>query len=91
MTPVSDGKNVMHMLISIKKVGGVLHRATDFVLFGLQTRQAVGYDVKIWNGMKPDGGGAYSKYDKLVLKYRAFYRGWVDRVADATARPRRRE
>jgi len=81
VTPVSDGKNVMHMLISIKKVGGVLRRATDYVLFGLQTRQAAKFDVKIWNGMKPDGGGAYSKYDKLVLKYRAFYRGWVDRVA----------
>ena len=91
VTPVSEGKNIMHMLISIKKVGGALRRATDFVLFGLQTRQAAGYDVKIWNGMKPDGGGAYSKYDKLVLKYRAFYRGWVDRVAEATARPRHRE
>lgn len=50
------------------------------MLFGLQTRQAAQYDVKIWNGMKPDGGGAYSKYDKLVLKYRAFYRGWADRA-----------
>ncbi len=76
------------MLISIKRVGGALRRATDYVLFGLQTRQAVGYDVKIWNGMKPDDGGAYSKYDKLVLKCRAFYRGWVDRVAEATAQPR---
>ncbi|MDW9246461.1 putative phenylpropionate dioxygenase, large terminal subunit [Burkholderia cepacia] len=42
--------------------------------------------------MKPDGGGAYSRYDKLVLKYRAFYRGWVDRVAETGgARPHRRE
>jgi len=41
--------------------------------------------------MKPDCGGAYSKYDKLVLKYRAFYRGWVDRVAEPATRPRRRE
>jgi hypothetical protein len=41
--------------------------------------------------MKPDGGGAYSKYDKLVLKYRAFYRDWVDRVAEPATRPRRRE
>ena len=53
-------------------------REDQLPLMGLQ---AAGYDVKIWNGMKPDGGGAYSKYDKLVLKYRAFYRGWVDRVA----------
>ncbi len=80
VTPVSDGKNVMHMLISIKRVGGVLRRATDYLLFGLQTRQASGYDVKIWNGMKRDGCGAYGKYDKLVLKYRAFCRGWADRV-----------
>lgn len=80
VTPVSDGKNVMHMLISIRKARGVPRRAIDYGLFGLQTRQAAGYDVRIWNGMKPDGGGAYSRYDKLVLKYRAFYRGWVDRV-----------
>ena len=33
--------------------------------------------------MKPDGGGADSKYDKLVLKYRAFSRGWVDRGASS--------
>lgn len=37
----------------------------------------VGYDVRIWNGMKLDGGGVYSWYDKFVLKYCVFYCGWV--------------
>ncbi len=82
VTTVALDADVKYKLLqcSIRKAHGVLRRAIDYGLFGLQTRQAAGYDVRIWNGMKPDGGGAYSRYDTLVLKYRAFYRGWVDRV-----------
>jgi aminopyrrolnitrin oxygenase len=82
VTPVRDGETVMHMLIAIRKRAGLPRRLADLILYGLQTRVAASYDVAIWNGMQPDGGGAYSRYDRLVLRYRGFYRRWVDRVED---------
>lgn len=79
VTPVSDDKNIMHMLISIKGGGAPAPRDR---LHAVRTADQTGSAVRRQNlnGMKPDGGGAYSKYDKLVLKYRAFYRGWADRA-----------
>nr|AAD46368.1 PrnD [Myxococcus fulvus] len=81
VTPVDKEETVMHMLLAIKKGDGVVRSAANFILYGLQTWAAAGYDVAIWNSMKADGGGAFSKYDQLILKYRAFYRRWVNKVA----------
>ncbi|WIG92883.1 Rieske 2Fe-2S domain-containing protein [Myxococcus sp. SDU36] len=81
VTPVDKDETVMHMFLAIKKGEGVVGSAANFILFGLQTWAAAGYDVAIWNSMKSDGGGAFCKYDQLVLKYRAFYRRWVNKVA----------
>ena len=83
VTPVNEDKTVVHMLIAMKKASKLRQNALNYVLYGLQTKMAARHDVAIWNSMKPDGGGAYSKYDKLVLKYRAFYHSWVDKVAHA--------
>ncbi len=80
VTPVDKNETVMHMLITMKKADGMLRNAANLIMFGLQTRQAAGYDVAIWNSLKTDGGGAFSKYDQLILKYRAFYRRWVNKV-----------
>ncbi|KYF52562.1 Rieske 2Fe-2S domain-containing protein [Sorangium sp. So ce854] len=80
VTPVDKDETRLHVLITIKKDSSLLRSASNYVLFGLQTKVAAGYDVAIWNAMKSNGGGAYIKYDQLVLKYRAFYRSWVDKV-----------
>ncbi|MBU8900885.1 2Fe-2S ferredoxin [Corallococcus sp. H22C18031201] len=89
VTPVDKDETVMHMLLAIKKGSGVARSAANFVLFGLQTWGAAGYDVAIWNNMKSDAGGAFSKYDQLILKYRAFYRRWVNKVAQEQPSPMR--
>lgn len=80
VTPIADGETTMHMVIAIYKRAGWTRRLADLVLYGMQTRVAASYDVAIWNQMNAEAGGAYSKYDRLVLKYRSFYRSWVDRV-----------
>ncbi|WP_394829175.1 Rieske 2Fe-2S domain-containing protein [Pendulispora albinea] len=86
VTPVDTRENVMHALIAIPRRGRFRDLA-NYVLFGLQTKSAAGADVQLWNAMKPDGGGAFSRYDSLVLKYRSFYKQWVDRVGREPATP----
>src|SRR6218665_1000962 len=87
VTPVDKNETVMHMLITMKKADGAFRNAANLIMYGLQTRQAAGYDVAIWNSLKTDGGGAFSKYDQLILKYRTFYRRWVNKVGQEQPGP----
>ncbi len=82
VTPIDKEETRLHATIMVKKGDKFWRNVANYILFGLQTRVSVGDDVALWNAMKPTGGGAYIKYDQLVLKYRAFYRSWVNKVEE---------
>lgn len=80
ITPADDNELVWHGLIAIKKSGKISTDLINYIVFGVQSRLAAGQDVAIWNTMKSDGGRFFTRYDQVMLKFRAFYRSWVDKV-----------
>lgn len=78
VTPVAEMETVQQVLLLVKKTGSWWRNLAYYALFGLQTKGSGMQDVPIWNRMKPDGGGAYTKNDRGVLEFRKFYEKWVE-------------
>ena len=80
LTPVAENQTIARYTMMVKKTGFFLLDILYYVLFGWQHEVVAAEDVPIWDTMKPEKGGAYTKHDREVLKYREFYQSWVDRV-----------
>ena len=76
LTPIAENKTVWQLLVMLKKTG----KPWMDILYGLQGQVNSALDVPVWDTMKPDGGGAYVKADRGILKFREFYQSWVDKV-----------
>lgn len=79
-TPIAENKTIGHYLMTLKKTGKFWRDIPFYLLFGWQSRVVSAQDLSVWNTLKSDGGGAYVKHDRGVVKYRKFYQRWVDKV-----------
>jgi aminopyrrolnitrin oxygenase len=80
LTPLNQNESIWEVLVVSKKTSFFLQNLFYCLVFGLQNQISTGEDVPVWNTMKSDGGGAYIKHDRAVLKFREFYQTWVDKV-----------
>ena len=79
-TPVAKNKTVVKYLIMIKKSNFFWQNILNYLFVRWQNKITFMEDVMIWNNMKQDAGGAYTKHDRGVLKFMEFYQRWVDQV-----------
>jgi nitrite reductase/ring-hydroxylating ferredoxin subunit len=77
ITPVSENFTIQHFILMVKKTPSFWRNLAYYILFGLQSEASGRQDMPIWDKLKAAGGGAYTKNDLGVLKYRDFYNKWV--------------
>ena len=80
MTPVSATKTIWHALLMINKSGKLWLDTLNYFALGLQSKVSAVQDVKIFNTLNPERGGAYVMHDQSILKYRDFYQIWENKV-----------
>lgn len=80
LTPVAENQTIVQTLGMIKKTGNLARDIIEYIAFVWQSQHAIGQDVPILNALKSDGGGAYVKNDRLLLKFREFYRSWIGKT-----------
>ena len=80
LTPVAENQTIARYTMMVKKTGFFLLDILYYVLFGWQHEVVAAEDVPIWDMMKPEKGGAYTKHDRGILKFREFYQRWVNKV-----------
>ncbi|MCC5669181.1 aromatic ring-hydroxylating dioxygenase subunit alpha [Nostoc sp. CHAB 5784] len=80
INPIDENNTIEYTLNMIDKTGLFWHDLVSYVVFGWQNYFTSSEDIPLWNTMKPNGGGAYTKLDHTVLKYREFYQKWVNKV-----------
>ncbi|ARV57257.1 hypothetical protein BZZ01_00210 [Nostocales cyanobacterium HT-58-2] len=78
--PVAENETISEVFVTVKKTGKFWLDIVYYLVFGLRSKSGATQDVPVFNTIKPDGGGAYVKYDLGVLKFREFYQSWVDKV-----------
>jgi phenylpropionate dioxygenase-like ring-hydroxylating dioxygenase large terminal subunit len=88
ITPIDEYETVWHGTMALKKTDKIWTDALNYIVFGLQTKTSSMQDVAIWNTMDSGGGRFFTRYDQGVLKFRTFYRSWVDKVAPEHAKRR---
>ncbi len=80
ITPIAENKTIWHVLVMVKKTGFFLYDMTVSLSLGWQNQIAAEADKPVFDTMKLDGGGAYIKHDRGVLKFREFCQKWVDKA-----------
>lgn len=88
IAPIDEYETVWHGTMAFKKTNKIWMDALNYIVFGLQTKTSTIQDVAIWNTMDSEGGRFFTRYDQGVLKFRTFYRTWVDKVSPEYAKRR---
>jgi aminopyrrolnitrin oxygenase len=81
ITPITENKLLFNVIYAVKKRGNFIVDLIYYLLFGVYNASvSAKEDVLIFNTMKPDRGGVYVKTDRSVMKFREFYRHWVEQT-----------
>lgn len=80
VTPVSKNRTLWHLVSATLKTGNLLLDPVLHAGFTVSNYLATGDDQLILNTIDQSKGGAYTKLDKGVLRFRSFYQSWVDKV-----------
>ncbi|BAZ21974.1 putative dioxygenase Rieske iron-sulfur component [Kalymmatonema gypsitolerans NIES-4073] len=79
-TPINANHSIGVALVRVKKTGNFLLDIIFYMLFAWQSKVSSKKDLPIWGTMKIDGGKIFVKDDYLLLKFREFYRKWIDKA-----------
>jgi nitrite reductase/ring-hydroxylating ferredoxin subunit len=81
-TPVTENMTIAHYLVTLKKTGKFWLDILYFLLLGWQIKMVIGTeDIPVLSDLKSDGGGAYVRHDRGILKFREFYQRWVNKAS----------
>src|SRR4028118_2121749 len=81
-TPLTEDEAIVHVLLMVKKTGKLWLDIVYYLLFIWQIKVVTTEDNQIFDNTKLGGGGVYINHDVGVLKYREFYKLWVDKVEE---------
>jgi aminopyrrolnitrin oxygenase len=80
INPIAESNTIEYALNMVNQTGFFWQNWISYAVFGWQNYLVSAEDIPLWNTMKPNGGGAYTKLDHSVLKYREFHQKWINKV-----------
>jgi phenylpropionate dioxygenase-like ring-hydroxylating dioxygenase large terminal subunit len=85
ITPTAERQTTQRGWALVKKTPKRWKTFLYYLLFYAQTRGGTAQDIPIYNTTGTGIKQMYVKYDTTLLRFRAFYQSWVDRVDSASA------